>query len=275
MKRIFSVLVLIGLLCLPFGVFAEEGEVKVSVSICAGNGAVPVALEEISLSDTDGDGVLSVNDALYLAHEAFFEGGAAAGYASQNTAYGLSLTKLWGIAGGSGYGYYVNDASAMSLLDALKNGDRISAFVYTDTETFSDLYCYFDAFKQEVKAGETVSLKALCASFDASWNPVTLPMAGLEILVDGEGVNAVTAEDGSVSFSVEKAGEYLVSAKSSSSVIVPPLCRLEVKPAATVAPESTAEPSSPATSDPLGLFCLGAVLMASAASLLIKKTNEA
>ena len=57
-----------------------------------------LAMEKITVADNDGDGALTINDALYAAHEKAFTGGAAAGYASVQSDWGLSLSKLWGIA---------------------------------------------------------------------------------------------------------------------------------------------------------------------------------
>ena len=121
---------------------AEDLSAKVLVSIA--NGTLVLAAEEITVTDVDNDGALTINDALYAAHEAKFDGGAAAGYGSASTEYGLSMTKLWGVENGGSYGYMVNNASAWSLADPVKTGDHVYAFVYTDTTGFSDSYSYFD-----------------------------------------------------------------------------------------------------------------------------------
>ncbi|MBO7666544.1 MAG: hypothetical protein J6S70_03845, partial [Clostridia bacterium] len=99
--------------------------------------------------DADADGVLTISDALYAAHEAAYEGGAAAGFAAATTEYGLSLTKLWGVENGGSYGYFVNDNSAMSLADPLSDGDEVVAFIYTAAD-WSDAYSFFD-----VKSGKS------------------------------------------------------------------------------------------------------------------------
>ena len=139
--------------------FRVRGGRRIGLCIDIGqDGKLVLVLEKIDLSDADGDGTITINDALYLAHEAEFEGGAAAGYASEQSDYGLSLTKLWGCENGGSYGYYVNDASAMSLADPVKDGDRINAFVYTDLKTWSDKYCYFDKASVTAQSGESFSL---------------------------------------------------------------------------------------------------------------------
>ena len=73
------------------------------------NGGLELANSEVTVTDIDGDGALTINDALCAAHESYFKGGAAAGYASEMSDYGLMLTKLWGIENGGSYGYYVHE----------------------------------------------------------------------------------------------------------------------------------------------------------------------
>jgi hypothetical protein len=54
---------------------------KISVTI-ADKGNLVMSQEEVTVTDIDGDGTLTINDTLYAAHEATYEGGAAAGYGS-------------------------------------------------------------------------------------------------------------------------------------------------------------------------------------------------
>ena len=125
----------------------------VTVYVTVSNGTLMLTSRAVSVTDVDGDGALTINDALVLAHDAAYEGGSAAGYASATGTYGLAITKLWGVENGGSYGYYVNDKSAMGLTDKVSDGDRINAFVYTDTVGFSDVYCYFDNSAVTAAAG--------------------------------------------------------------------------------------------------------------------------
>ena len=96
-KKIMSAFIAVMLVICASAIpaFAADGP-SAYVSISDKDGKLVLVLEKIDLSDADGDGTITINDALYLAHEAEFEGGAAAGYASEQSDYGLSLTKLWG-----------------------------------------------------------------------------------------------------------------------------------------------------------------------------------
>ena len=132
------------------------------VTIADENGELALVREAVVLEDADGDGAVTVNDALLLAHEQAYPGGAAAGYLSSEGPYGLKLDKLWGVENGGSYGYYVNHASAMSLTAPVSDGDEVAAFIYTDLDGYSDTYCYFDRATAELNApGElTLTLKA-------------------------------------------------------------------------------------------------------------------
>ena len=125
MKRILAYTLTALLLCttLCLGVFADE-PITVYVTIADDNGVLVLAHEAITVTtDFDFDGTLSIADAIFCAHEAKFEGGADAGFACERTVYGLSLIKLWGIDNGGSFGYYCNNASPMSLSDAIANRD--------------------------------------------------------------------------------------------------------------------------------------------------------
>ena len=159
MKKIISLALCMVLSFTLFGfsVFAEVPPHVVYVSISDENGALVLAYGSVTLADEDGDGNLTVNDALIGAHKEYYKDGAE-GFASEETIYGCSITKLWGFVGGNGYGYCVNDSSAMSCYDLIQTGDHIKAFVYMDTENFSDLYCFFDVTTVSAEINDTVTL---------------------------------------------------------------------------------------------------------------------
>lgn len=198
--------------------------VNVHVTI-ADAGELVVSDEEVEVTDVDADGAVTIGDALSCAHEHFYAGGAAEGYAAEETEYGLSLTKLWGVENGGSYGYYINNASAMSLLDAVAEGDHVYAFGYADLETWSDVYAYFDVTDAEGETELTLSYTA----FDENWNPVETPLANAVISIDGEETYSATDENGKVTVSVSEAGRHIVSATVVDMTITPPICILTVE----------------------------------------------
>ena len=220
---------------------ADSAQVKVTIA----NGDLKLAAQTVVVSDADGDGALTINDALIAAHEAHYAGGAEAGFSTAKTEFGLSMTKLWGAENGSGYGYQVNNASAMSLVDPIQDGDYIAAYVYTDTTNWSDTYCYFDAASVSASAGEEFTLTLSASGFDENWAPITLPVAGASITLDGKPTGFVTDADGKVTLSLTEGG--VLSAVSDSQTLVPPVCLAEIHAAETSAPEGN--PPAPQTGD--------------------------
>ena len=229
MKKIISVLfcMLFAISLFGFSAFAAPIPQSVYVSISDEKGELVLAYASVTLSDEDGDGNLTINDALISAHKEYYKDGTA-GFASEETAYGCSITKLWGFAEGSAYGYYVNDSSAMSCYDPIKSGDHIKAFVYTDTENFSDLYCFFDQTFVSAELNDKVTLTLYANTYDANWNVVKTPVSGAEILIDGKASGIMTDENGQAEISLKKVRNFTVSAKSDSQTIVAPVCIIRV-----------------------------------------------
>ncbi len=239
------------------------------VTIVDVNGDIVVPAKNLHVTDTDGDGVHTIHDALYLAHEACYDGGAADGYAVSRTEYGLGITKLWGTEQGSGYGYCVNDKSAMSLDDPISHAARITAFVYTDTVNFSDTYSFFDISDISTSTGETYEFTLSANSYDVSWNPIVVPVEGAVITIDGERTEYVTDAEGKVTVTFDKAGDLVYSAVSDNMTLVPPICLASI----TGVPETTApETTAPETSGSLETTTAAATT--TAAGVSVKPTTS-
>jgi len=282
---------------------ADSADVHVTIV----NGSPALTQYEVNVTDIDGDGALTINDALTLAHDGAFDGGSAAGYASATGDYGLYIEKLWGVENGGSYGYYLNNISAMSLGDAVADGDYLTAFVYTDTDAFSDTYCFFDANTISAAAGESFTLTLNAASFDENWNPVTVPVADAVITVDGNATEYKTDAEGKVTMSLAASG--VISAYSEGMTLVAPICKAEVtesapaveteepaeteavtetepaaEPDAETAPETEAAPeteiapvetvTAPQTADAIPAVLLTAAALGTAAYLTLKRRNN-
>lgn len=213
---------------------------NVYVTISDADGNLALAQKAVDVTDTDGDGALTINDALIAAHDANYEGGAAAGYGSGMTDYGLSMNKLWGIENGGSYGYYVNNTSAWSLTDPVAEGDYVNAFVYTDLTAWSDTYCFFDAQTVYAVVGNTVTLTLSAAGYDADYNPITVPVEGAVITINGEATSYTTDANGSVTVTLDKAGTQVISAVSAAMTLVPPVCTATVSEPAPQTADNTA-----------------------------------
>ena len=84
------------------------------------------------------DDEIDVDEVLRELHEAYYKGGADAGYASKNGDNGLRITKLWGDESGA-YGYYLNNNQCWSLDDPVREGDHIKAYIYKDKARYSSI----------------------------------------------------------------------------------------------------------------------------------------
>lgn len=213
MKKLICTLLTLTLIC----TFALAETAYVTISDGEGNLCLASAATEVT--DADGDGALTISDALYCAHEQYFDGGAAAGYTAESTDYGLSLTKLWGIDNGGAYGYYLNNASCLSLADPISDGDRVQAYAYRDLENWSDTFSYF-------RSNDDDSLTLIMQGHDADWNVVESPIAGAQVTINGADAGIVTDENGSFSIPAERIsepGDYVISATYDDAVLVPPV----------------------------------------------------
>jgi hypothetical protein len=83
MKKITACLLAVVLFLGMFGisVFAAK-TVMVYVTIALDDGRLAVAQEAITVTDIDSDNKITINDVLHCAHEEFYPGGAAQGYAT-------------------------------------------------------------------------------------------------------------------------------------------------------------------------------------------------
>ncbi len=245
MKKTFSILLAALLCCCTLIPAFAADSINAVVTISDGSAFPALACADVTVTDKDADGALTIYDALYCAHEQYYKDGAA-GFRSTATEYGASLSKLWGKENGYDYGYYVNDDSAWNLTDTVKDGDYVAAFLYTDRKSFSDAYSFFDVKTASVKEGETVTLTLSKLAYmprqpaTATLTPCTPPFrppdcdqekydkAGATILIDGKETAYKTDENGKVTVTFDNAGEHVVSAKAADGIIVPPACKVNV-----------------------------------------------
>ena len=181
--------------------------------------------KKIVATDIDKDNKINIDEVLFAAHKNLNKEG---DYASATTQYGLSITKLLGDTSGS-YGYYVNDASAWSLADEVKEGDYVTAYVYADKVGYSDSYSFFTIRNATAVKGEIFNLTLKNAGFDAEWNTVIAATEGATITVNGEAKEIVTDANGVATLSFAEAGTYVISATSNTVTLVPPVCVVTVK----------------------------------------------
>ena len=212
---------------------ATANPVKIFVTI-SNKGHVTMFQQNITVTDVNNNGFFDVDDALYAAHEAGYTGGAAAGYASEVTQYGLSIAKLWGDTSYC-YGYWLNNASCWSLEDVVEEGNHLVAFVYTDGTTWSDTYTKFEKFDYTATVGKTLTVKLDKAGYDANWNTVFSAHAGATIAVYDstgkaltDGYTVADNQDGTYTVTIATVGNYYVVAADADPLTVPAVCAVAV-----------------------------------------------
>lgn len=194
-------------------------------------GTVVMAQKKITVTDVNDNGIFDVDDALYAAHEAAYEGGAAAGYSTYVSQYGLGIGKLWGDTSGS-FGYWLNNVSCWSLEDVVTEGSYLTAFVYSDGTTWSDSY---SKFEKNTYSGDTdgITVKLDKAGYDADWNTVFSAHSCATVTVFDANMKAVNATvtdngDGTYTLTGLAEGSYYVVATDAEPLLVPAVAALTV-----------------------------------------------
>ena len=233
-KRLLSLLLALtmALSLVTTGAWAADS-IQVTVTI-ANQGAIAVGKDNtlmaqvpVTVTDLNGDGKFTYDEAMAAAHKAYYEKGEA-GFAMK----GNSCEMLWGNETTS-LGFYRNNAMTGYINgESVEANDDLTAFVYQDQKGWSDQYCFFDQTTVTVKAGEslTVNLKGL--GFDESWNTVSSPVEQAELGVYHGGTfrtrNVSTDANGNGTISFYNAGTYVLSAKKDGAYLVPPVCIVTV-----------------------------------------------
>ena len=212
---------------------ADQDSIQVTVTI-ANQGAIAVgknntlmARVPVTVTDRNGDGKFTYDEAMAAAHKAYYEKGEA-GFAMK----GNSCEMLWGNETTS-LGFYRNNTMTGYINgESVEDNDDLTAFVYQDQKNWSDQYCFFDQTTVTVKSGESLTINLKGVGFDENWNTVSSPVkqAGLGVYYGGtfRTRNVSTDANGNGTISFYKAGTYVLSAKKDGAYLVPPVCIVTV-----------------------------------------------
>lgn len=250
-KRAISLLLVLVMVLglLPVGVLAAGGEVTVTYSYSQDSEYVvpphelkvrPGLAAEYGIGEASTQA--TVLDAVVAAHAEYLGDFFTPENAGEFVNAGLTL--IFGEGGWAGHiinGRYSMDAASQAVLS---EGDTVDTFLYGTT--YQDSYGAFyqdGAMVREltVSAGETVSLElmgfnVMNAYMGEQWEPISGIQLGLFDAgftpLDG----AVTAEDGSVTVSLDQPGDYLLATQgglASGDNLVPAWCFVTVEKALT------------------------------------------
>ena len=237
LKKIIKILIFAAALTVAISsaisfVSAEEssGGVEVYVTVSC-DSTLLVPCKSISVTDRDGDGKVTVNDALIQIHEQDHTNGKD-GY-SADVSNGYTITSLWGIKNGI-LGFRVNELVSTDLNDELNVGDHIHAYAisYVNTEDDAEqtvCYGYFDETHVNVDKYKSATLKLSGSLLNSNreYDVSTLPY--VIVTVNGELTNYRTDENGMVTIPFDETGEYVISVKSSDPRLVYPVCIVNVE----------------------------------------------
>lgn len=245
---------------LPAAIFAAETPDSIKVTMSVFDQGVPakdengkaVLLRELSVSDTDGDGEYSLDEALAQLHTACgtqYSAGAGDG--------GYSVTKLWGDESGA-FCFYRNDTLTSAVNEEfLAEGDRVAAYIYKDQTNWSDRYTYFDQSSKTVLVNTEFEVElnyrdiwgttgkqaiAPLGVLDPVSGEYSVPAAlrGEEVFEGVYMTTVSTGYDGVAKFSFTEPGTYLLTVQYDSTnytdyyqdppryYLVPALCQVTV-----------------------------------------------
>ena len=224
-KKVLKLIALFAMICIMVNASAlvcfATGESADILLTIANKGAPVVYNHPLTVTDADNDGTLTINDALILAHSAFYSEGVT-GYETSNTQWGLSISKLWGNSNKGSFGYYVNNVSAWSLTDPITDGDYLYAFCYKDADSYSDKYAYFNTTEiSSAVPGEPINISLTMLGYDDNWNTVELPASGAIITLDGVDTQIVTDDTGAASIVINDSYNHIISARYDDKIITP------------------------------------------------------
>ncbi len=221
-------------------IFCLSNELSASVLVSvADKGGVELSYASVTASDRNGDNVIDIDEVLYAAHDKYYDGGAAAGYASATGDYGAYITKLWGDESGN-FGYFVDNKMSMGLGDRVGEGQHVYAYINANAYPDNDAYAYFDDADIDASAyvKTTVSLTAQ-NGYDENWSPkfegydkALLKAYTADLGTEVKDFKAVSLGVGEYSVSFTRAGEYRIVAAAENNAIIPAVCRVSVKAAA-------------------------------------------
>lgn len=170
----------------------------------------------VTVQDTDGDGKITVDEALIAAHNEYYNQTAEdIGYASSNG----WTSELWGDTAGNFLIFKNNGGISGVGTDTVKNGDKIVASVNSDDTYYADWYSFFDKSEATVEEGDelTLTLKGHLGMAYEEEDKKDVPLSGISLVLwkDGEpeGLNVKTDENGTAKIKFSKAGTYIVSAE--------------------------------------------------------------
>lgn len=216
---------------------SNEYSEDVLVSI-ASKGSIALSYAPVTAADRNGDGAVDIDEVMYAAHEKYYEGGAAKGYATASNEYGAYISRLWGDESGN-FGYFVDNKMSMGLGDKVADGQHVYAYINANAYPNNDAYAYFENTDIDATAHVKTTVKLTAQNgYDENWMPkfegcekAALKAYSADLKSEIADFKAVSQGGGEYSVSFKHAGDYRIVATAENSAIIPAVCKVSVKAA--------------------------------------------
>lgn len=201
--------------------FAENDAANITVyltvsdegTLAKANDGSVMLNKPVTVSDADGDGKVTVNEALIEAHKEYNEEN---GY--ELSTYG-GAQKLWG-KGTTNLLFFVENVGLSTgvTVDTVSDGESLVASVNKDNAYYADWFTFFDETEKNVKVNEefTLNLKGFYGMTYPAASAISEVIPNISIgLWENGSFSAIdgktTDENGNVTLSFGKAGTYYVT----------------------------------------------------------------
>ena len=221
---------------LPFRASAAEDSVNVHITI---RQTTTVLDQDLTVTDINGDGRLTSRDAIITAHDQFFPGGAACGYADENFIWGLQGDYFYSNIGiGEEYDPLLHNPEDQRR--DLKDGDRLC---WEAGRMYEEIYYIYSPQLDELAAdgkniAQGTTLKVAVNHLIPN-QPMDEPAPSVEIMLNGEKTGIFTDSHGWAEIPFDQAGEWTIDALTDALGLP---CRMQrtvkVEPAATQLPKA-------------------------------------
>lgn len=220
--------------CTAYMYFATKGNGINTGGINTGKDGTLLNYVPITVIDADGDGTLTMNDAFYALHEAYYEGGAEAGFYAGQYTYTFWGTNMLN-------GQFERNGSNKDAFGttAIADGDMLAVLIGYG---YNCLWTHFeggvDGLAATATAGEATKLRVTAYQANGVAGNVTLPVGAAVTATCGDTVVTTTVDaKGEFTLIFPTAGTYSVLVDGFSTVkgvkcdVVPAQMTVTVAPA--------------------------------------------
>jgi hypothetical protein len=255
---LFLAVIMVIAMAVPSFALEKAKDIKITITVnnkgilaTAKDGSAMVE-KEVTVSDLDSSGDISYDEALVAVHKAYCPTGAA-GYAWETKKYTyegqeyeyIAVTKLWGVETTNDLFFDNDEGISPDVISyTVKDGDKLYASVNAD-EMGTDYKTKFDITSKTATVNDKITV-VLTGRVGMSYDK-DAPLEGIKLGYWEKGAfkeisGAVTDAKGQATFTVDKEGDFILTAKGTIktkdwegkdalATTMAPYCILKVNPA--------------------------------------------